>query len=97
MLVLTRRPDEETVIDGPCVVRVVEVRRNKVRLGFIAPGTTIVKRAELDSLTFQANRVPSIVERSGKIQADESDIADLGQRVFDPLGVGPAYEELELK
>ncbi len=30
-----------------------------------------------------------------KIQADESDIADLGRRVIDPLGVAPAYEEID--
>jgi carbon storage regulator CsrA len=61
MLVLTRRRNESTYFDfsamtdlellalrtAPIKVQVVEVRGDKVRLGFDAPEVVIVKREEL--------------------------------------------------
>lgn len=46
MLVLSRKIDEAVLL-GDCVVRVVEIRGDKVRLGFEAPGETPIHREEL--------------------------------------------------
>jgi carbon storage regulator len=47
MLVLSRRPGEEIVIDGKIRVAVVEVKGNRVRLGIIAPDGMPVDRREV--------------------------------------------------
>jgi carbon storage regulator len=47
MLVLTRRPGEEIVIDGCIRVRVVDVHGNRVRLGIEAPPEVTVDRSEI--------------------------------------------------
>src|SRR5438132_14328675 len=49
MLVLSRRPDEELVIDGNIRITVLEVRGNQVRLGISAPpAVTVLRREVLD-------------------------------------------------
>jgi sRNA-binding carbon storage regulator CsrA len=73
-LVLQRKPEEEVIITGPCVLRVVEICGGKARLGFIAPATTKVVRAELESPTFMAQRIPSISDRI------HGNVDDLGRR-----------------
>lgn len=47
MLVLSRKVNESIVIDGGIKVTVVEVRGDKVRLGFEAPEETKVHRQEV--------------------------------------------------
>ena len=47
MLVLTRRPDEEIVIDGTIRVKVLSVKGETVRLGIIAPASVRVDRYEV--------------------------------------------------
>jgi carbon storage regulator len=47
MLILTRRPGEEIVIDGEIRVAVVSVRGHRVRLGIIAPLSVVVDREEI--------------------------------------------------
>ncbi len=47
MLVLSRRPGEEIVIDGTIRVTVVEIRGNQVRLGITAPPSVPVDRQEV--------------------------------------------------
>lgn len=47
MLVLTRRPGEELVINSNIVVRIVDVRGNKIRLGIAAPPDVLVDRREV--------------------------------------------------
>ncbi len=47
MLVLSRCPGEEIVIDGNIRVTVVEVRGNQVRLGISAPPSVTVDRQEV--------------------------------------------------
>lgn len=47
MLVLTRKKNEQIVIDGDIVVTVIEVRGDKVRLGFEAPPERKVHRKEV--------------------------------------------------
>lgn len=48
MLVLSRKLGEELVIDGPCRIRVVDVRGDRVRLGFTADESVRIDRAEVD-------------------------------------------------
>lgn len=47
MLVLSRKKGESVEIDGGVVVTVLEIRGDKVRLGFEAPGATAVYRKEV--------------------------------------------------
>jgi carbon storage regulator len=46
MLVLTRKINESIVIDGGIEVMVVQVRGNRVRLGFRAPSDVSIQRRE---------------------------------------------------
>ena len=47
MLVLSRKVEEEIVIDGGITVKVIETRPGKVRLGVTAPAGVRVLRKEL--------------------------------------------------
>jgi len=47
MLVLSRRLGEGLLIDGNTVVRILEVRGNRIRLGIEAPDNVTVVRKEL--------------------------------------------------
>jgi carbon storage regulator CsrA len=62
MLVIARQYDEETVLrdsDGKllCRVKVMGIRGDKVRLGFDAPQTTVIDRAEVDDAKQQEQRL----------------------------------------
>ena len=48
MLVLSRRKDEQIVIDGRISVRVIEIRGKTVRLGIEAPREVPVHREEIE-------------------------------------------------
>lgn len=47
MLVLTRRPGEEIVIDGDIRVTIVSVRGDRIRIGIAAPPSVVVDREEI--------------------------------------------------
>lgn len=47
MLILSRQRGEEVLIGDDIVVRVVDIRGDKVRLGFDAPASVHIDRAEL--------------------------------------------------
>jgi carbon storage regulator len=47
MLVLTRKMNEEIVIDGRIRVRVLSVTGSRIRLGIEAPRSVAVQRSEL--------------------------------------------------
>lgn len=47
MLVLTRKLNEEIQIGGGITLRIVEIGRNKVRLGIDAPPSTPIVRGEI--------------------------------------------------
>lgn len=54
MLVLSRKKNEDIVIgkgDNKVVIRVVEIRGDKVRLGFIAPDGVTIMRTEIINTT----------------------------------------------
>jgi carbon storage regulator len=56
MLVLSRRPGEEIVIDDTIRVTVVEIRGNQVRLGITAPPSVTVDRQEVHDRRRQSGR-----------------------------------------
>jgi len=47
MLVLTRKPNERVFVGDDIEVVVVEVRGNRVKLGFNAPGHLPIQRGEI--------------------------------------------------
>jgi len=61
MLVLTRRQDEEVVIGDDIIVKVLEIRGNTVRIGFVAPAQVAVHRKEVYDEIAQANRMAACV------------------------------------
>jgi carbon storage regulator len=50
MLVLSRKVNEEIIIDGNIRVTVVSIRGNQVRLGFTAPKDVAIQRSELAAM-----------------------------------------------
>lgn len=47
MLILTRKKDEEIIIDGNIMIKIVDVRGDKVRVGIAAPESVPVHRKEV--------------------------------------------------
>lgn len=75
MLVLSRKLNEEIVIDGTIRVRLLKAGRGRVRLGVSAPRETSVQRAELiqpnhPNATSERHRRPA--ERLPKDGGDHS-------------------------
>ncbi|MFK7776574.1 MAG: carbon storage regulator CsrA [Gimesia sp.] len=60
MLVLTRRKDEEILINDNIVIKVLSVKGNRVRLGVEAPDHVQVNRAEVQKILceFEVESVP---------------------------------------
>ncbi len=59
MLVLTRRPGEEIVIDGNIRVTVVSVKGDRIRIGIEAPPSVVVDRQEIhERRQHSPNQVP---------------------------------------
>ena len=59
MLVLTRRPGEEIVIDGRIRFTVVSVKGDRIRIGIEAPPSVVVDRQEIhERRQRSADRVP---------------------------------------
>lgn len=56
MLLITRRNDEAVIINGNIAVRVVEIRGNRVKLGFDYPEGNTVYREELYRKIQEANK-----------------------------------------
>lgn len=82
MLVLSRKQGQSLII-GDSVVTVISVRGDNVRIGVEADFTVPVHREEV----YQA------IQRKRPTQAGLEQVADLAQRVIDPLGVAEAYTE----
>ena len=59
MLVLTRKPGEEVIIDGDIRITLLEICGNRVRLGFTAPAGTLIWRKELGHFLDSPKRVHS--------------------------------------
>lgn len=78
MLVLSRRPGEEIIIDGNIKVTVVSVKGDRVRIGITAPDNVQVDRAEVHArrVVFHEVEVPV----AAMVHHDEEAVA---------LGVSP--------
>lgn len=61
MLVLTRRKDEEILINDNISIKVLSVKGNRVRLGVEAPDSVQVNRAEVQKILreFEVETVPA--------------------------------------
>lgn len=59
MLVLTRKVGEEIVIGNNTILKIVEIRGGKVKLGFAAPQEVRVLRSELSDQQRQPPRTAS--------------------------------------
>jgi len=69
MLVLTRRVDEEVLIGDDISVKVLEVRGDQIRLGFVAPRDVRIDRAEVRARPASSPRQeggPLVVEELGQ-------------------------------
>jgi carbon storage regulator len=63
MLILSRRPGEEIVIDGNIRLKIIAVKRSQVRIGIRAPSQIRVDRKEVhDGRTEQDLAPPSTTE-----------------------------------
>lgn len=47
MLVLSRKKEQQIVVEGPCVITIVDVRGDVVRVGIEADKSVNIVRAEL--------------------------------------------------
>ncbi len=50
MLVLTRKRNDEIVVDNQITIRVLQITGNRIRLGIDAPSATTIRRGELQPL-----------------------------------------------
>lgn len=64
MLVLSRRQGERIIIDGGIKIDVVEIRRNRVRLGITAPGGIGVIREEIILREAEAAEITEILPQT---------------------------------
>jgi carbon storage regulator len=49
MLILSRKTNEQIVIEGGITITVVQIRGDKVRLGIVAPKDVSVNRSEVQA------------------------------------------------
>jgi len=69
MLILSRKIGEAVVLDEKITVRVIEVSKGVVRLGFDAPNDMLILREELEEEIKQANiEAKSSVKDMGAIK-----------------------------
>ena len=47
MLILTRNEEQSVAIGGPCIVKVLQIQGNRVKLGFIGDKSTKIMRMEI--------------------------------------------------
>lgn len=73
MLVLTRKIDQEIVINGPATVTILEVFRNRVKIGIVASKDVTILRGELVS-----KEVPDHTHtHNGTLVCDDYDACNL--------------------
>jgi carbon storage regulator len=72
MLVLTRRVNEEIIIDGRIRVRVLDAHRDRVRIGVEAPPSVRVDRLEVQMRRAANDELEPEFERESRIPYAES-------------------------
>ena len=55
MLILSRKAGERVVIDGGIEVEIVQVRGNRVKIGFVAPRSVTIHREEIQEIVDKEN------------------------------------------
>ncbi len=83
MLVLSRQRDQSVMIGDDIEVRIIDVRGEKVRLGFVAPRDVAVHRKEVYDAIRRENRAAA--------QVKPEDLSGLGKIV--PKAPGPKEEK----
>lgn len=78
MLVLSRHRDEKIMLGDDIVVMVVDIRGDKVRLGFEAPRGTLIYRQEVYD-AIHGNGPPIVAEASTDVKPKT--LADFVQKV----------------
>jgi carbon storage regulator len=68
MLVLSRRPGEQILIDGGIRLKVISVKANQVRLGIVAPSQVPVDRKEIHELRAERRCDVELVVHSDREQ-----------------------------
>lgn len=48
MLVLSRKQNQQIIVNGNIIITILRIRGNTVRIGIEAPGEVGIRRAELD-------------------------------------------------
>ena len=76
MLVLTRKLGEKIIIDNNICFTVVEIKGNKVRLGFDAPDHVSIMREEL----IQEQEDPDLAAKPVEWEAEEASPCLVAQR-----------------
>ena len=73
MLVLSRKIDDEIIIDENITVRVLKVKGNTVRLGISAPNDVSIMRGELPrrEIEFEIEMEPESNEESNEVVESE--------------------------
>jgi carbon storage regulator CsrA len=72
MLVLTRRVNEEIIIDGRIRVRVLDAHRDRVRIGVDAPPEVRVDRLEVQARRTASDDFEAPFERSSRLPPADS-------------------------
>jgi len=79
MLVLSRKVDQEIVIDGNIKIHVLKIKGNTIRLGIEAPSEVHIARGELEKKdSRQARNIPKADDVSANFSLvfDENDVCD---------------------
>lgn len=74
MLILSRKIGEAIILDEKVTVRVIDISKGVVRLGFDAPNDMLILREELEEEVKKAN-----IEASAKV--DESTLSSLSKKI----------------
>ena len=90
MLVLSRKVDQEIVIDGNIKIRVLKVRGNTIRLGIEAPQDVHIARGELEKRdSRQAKNLP----KANDVAANFSVVFDTNMEPADEKPVLLPFDE----
>ena len=78
MLVLSRKKDQQVIIDGEIKIEVLKVKGNTVRLGISAPSHVKVLRGELKPFGMESAPEPGSQDEAQQILACLLPIANAG-------------------
>jgi len=76
MLILSRKVGEAVVLDEKIIVRVIDISKGVVRIGFDAPNDMLILREELEEEVRKVN-----IEAQNSTQKDISALKDLSKKL----------------